>query len=194
MKPARPTLVTFACILALVMLPAGGARADEIGGVDDGARDGDRNAPSATRAAGAGLVAGTAAFSVGMVVGAVMFQDPGEGWSGLEAGFVLGSVMGGIALPLGVHAGNRGRGKGVAVVATSLAVGAAGLAVAAGTGRAFVLPMTVVGQIAACTAVEMRTSPQARPAPVTTRAPAPRISVGAAAIDGKPGFVIAGTF
>jgi len=85
----------------------------------------------------------------------------GEEWCGF-AGVLFGSVIGEmVALPLGVHLANRSRGSYAPGLATSLAVGLGGIALAAATGGIagpLVVPAIPVAQILAAISVERRTA------------------------------------
>ncbi len=183
MRSIRPYHAILACLLALLPVSAGSARADEIGGTAQSSQT-----HSASRAVGGGLLSGTLGFTAGFVIGMSMEGSSSNEYAGVEYGFVVGSVVGGIMLPLGVHGGNRSRGNGWLVMGTSVAVAATGWAATSATGNAFLLPVTALGQLVACTAVEMATTPDAEPTPTVGLSFAPTL------IDRKPGFVIAGRF
>ena len=135
-----------------------------------------------------GLATGVAGFGFGAVVGMMSQKDEAGELAGLE-GFVIGGSIGGaLALPLGVHAGNHGRGSLGAVMLTSVAVGGAGWAALYAFDEGAILPVTAMAQLVLCTVVEQATTPGSPSATAGVTAVAPCV------IAGGGGVVVTGRF
>ncbi len=104
----------------------------------------------------AGSASGTVGFMVGAIIGAGTSNDTDE-MAGLGEALVIGSIVGGLALPLGVHAGNRFQGDLGKVMGTSIIVGAAGWLVLWQTENSAVLPVIPLVQLVSCIIVENET-------------------------------------
>ncbi len=105
-----------------------------------------------------GTAVGTAGFLTGAIIGHQLTDDGSE-WDGIEGAMIGGSIIGGLALPLGVHGGNHNQGNLLAVEATSIGVGGLGWALFFGTGNEGLLFLTAVTQLWACVLVEQATTP-----------------------------------
>ncbi|MEZ4386327.1 MAG: hypothetical protein R3D98_01870 [Candidatus Krumholzibacteriia bacterium] len=166
---ATPVAQIVACTLVEVgtmdRRPASGAAAaDTLAGPDGRAAPTDERVTHDARAAFYGLAAGTAGFTVGALIGASVNDGDGE-LDGLVSGFIGGSILGAVTLPLGVHAGNAGQGDLGLVIGTSVLTGLIGWTAAATADEGALLLATPVAQLAACTAVEVATTPRGGPAP-----------------------------
>ena len=179
-RPARIVLV----IAVILATGAPIAHADEIfrdAPAPAPTTDGPRNA--ATLAV-AGLLAGATGFTAGALMGFNIGDGSGDGvLDGLENSVAVGSLLGGLTLPIGVHLANRSAGDGGKVVLTSVGVGVAGWSLALATETWELVPLTAVVQLFACVAVEQSTTPRAAP-----------IQVSAGMIDRAPALVIGGRF
>ncbi len=106
--------------------------------------------------AAGGVVGGLAGAFAGAVVGAKLTENDCED-CGL-AGVVYGGIAGGSAiLPLGVHLTNHRRGNFGLSLLSSLAIGAAGLAIAEQTNSAEIMLAVPVVQIVSSIMIERRT-------------------------------------
>jgi len=136
------------------------------------------------RAFAYGILAGTAGFAAGAMIGAGFSDDEHE-FDGLAAGFIGGSILGGLFLPLGVHKGNHKQGKLGLVMLTSVLTAGAGWGLAAATNDGAFVVATPLVQLVGCTAVEVATTPSPE---------SPRLAAGPMVMDGQPGLVVAGSF
>lgn len=156
--PDRRSVVLLLGALMFFSPPATEAQAGpgSVVSADTGRRDA---SPGAT-ALGA-LLGGAAGLVGGALVGGS--GDCYEFCLDIAIGAAIGEVLG---VALGAHAFNRGRGNPLADVGTSAGVGALGILVASGIGRAEdgVLLVAGLAQIAAVTLTEVRTSPRIEPA------------------------------
>ena len=144
---------------------------------------------------GAGIGCGAAGFMAGALIGASTSDNPQNEFDGLEEALVLGSLTGGITLPMGVHLANGNRGDTGKVVLTSLAIGAAGWwAAFAAESPGFLLVIPVM-QLVGCVMVEESTARHnmEREAPPESR-PGPEIQVGLTPTRQGLGLVVGGRF
>jgi hypothetical protein len=143
-----------------------------------------------------GAGAGVGGFMIGAVIGSSTSDNDGE-LEGAVSGFIGGSILGGLTLPLGVHAGNESQGDLALVVGTSLVTGLAGWAAAAALDDGNVLVVTPLVQLVACAMVETATTPDGsrrRREPEPVRSRAWDVSVSPLVGPRQAGFVVSGTF
>jgi len=146
-------------------------------------------------AAGAG--AGAVGFFCGAIIGQAIGKDGEDSLDGLEEGVIVGSVVGGLLLPLGVHGGNGGRGSLPHVMATSILVGAAGWALASELDGPTAVLATPLFQLGGCAAVEVATmpgQPDGQPQAARPAAAPATIAVGPGLIGGAAAVVVGGRF
>ncbi len=105
-----------------------------------------------------GLGGGLIGLGVGAGLGANLARNDQHEFSGLAEAFYIGSTIGAIGLGAGVHIGNERRGNSLAVMGSSLAVGAVGVATMVETDEPIVLPVTIVAQLLVAIAVEKHTA------------------------------------
>jgi len=110
----------------------------------------------------AGSASGTVGFMVGAIIGAGTSNNTGD-MAGLGEALVIGSIAGGLALPLGVHAGNRYQGDLEKVMGASIIVGATGWLVLLQTENSAVLPFIPIVQLVSCIIVENKTEKPNKP-------------------------------
>jgi hypothetical protein len=137
-----------------------------------------------------GLATGVAGFGFGAVAGAMVYKDETNDMAALEGIVIGGSIAGALTLPLGVHAGNHGRGHFGAVLATSVAVGAAGWVAMYAFEEGAILPVTAAAQLALCTVVEQATTPPRG----EVASASPTAVIAPCVIDGRGGLAVAGRF
>jgi hypothetical protein len=155
----------------------------------------DEDAPaSVTHMLVAGAASGAVGFLIGALIGGQVADDDDGGADDLDSlagAFVGGSILGGLAVPLGVNQANDGAGSLPLGLVTSVLVGGAGLLATDATGSAAVLLATPLFQLGACTAVEQLTDPR-RDEP--SGSPAPGVTVGVGMYDRAPALVVGGRF
>ena len=105
------------------------------------------------------VLGGLAAGAVGFV-GGLYFGDAAGPTDDLAVVFAWGLAVESLALPLGVHVGNEGRGKLWTSGLASLALGRGGGVVTYKSGTAAVVPVFVAAQLVAAVALESRSTPQ----------------------------------
>lgn len=140
-----------------------------------------------------GTAAGTLGFLSGAIIGINIDDDQGE-YSGLEEGLILGSIFGGLSLPLGVHAGNKSQGHLGKVMTTSIAVGGAGWLIIAKTGNGVFLQTLPLLQLIGCIIVENATTPANTPTEQAPLQPDPSFQVNLTPTRSGIGFFISGSF
>jgi len=131
-----------------------------------------------------GILAGTAGFAVGAVIGSG-FADGDREFDGLATGFIGGSILGGLFLPLGVHSGNKRQGNLGLVMLTSVLTAGVGWGLAGATNDGAFVVATPMIQLLGCTAVEVATTPGPEQ---------PSVTVAPMIMDRQPGLVFAGRF
>jgi hypothetical protein len=180
-------------MVALLIAAAGPVLADETSSVSER-----EVRPAHSVAFGVGT--GAAGFLVGFLVGSSDDGD-GEGLDDLANGIIIGSAVGALTLPLGVHAGNESQGNLGLVMLTSVLAGGAGWGLAAVLDDPHVVLVTPVLQIVSSVAVEIATTPRRSPSnePSSDDEVGPhdrdwdmRASVGV--IDRQPALLIGGRF
>ncbi len=108
------------------------------------------------------ILTGTGAGALGFAAGAAAGSTMGDGskeFSGVVEALVVGSIVGGLTLPLGVHHGNKDQGNLGLVMATSLAVGGVGWLIISESNSGAILPAIPLAQLIGCIMVEKATTP-----------------------------------
>jgi hypothetical protein len=118
---------------------------------------------------GSGMVLGgvtgfVLGYVVGGAIGAAAYRGgDSDSYDQLGAAVFGGAIMSSIAIPVGVHLGNRGRGKLVNSLLPSLAIGGIGIAVAVGSDNGIPLLVMPLAQIIASVWTESNSMPKPIP-------------------------------
>lgn len=116
-----------------------------------------------------GTSLGTLGFFSGALIGASI-SDHGSEFDGIEEALIVGSIFGGLALPTGVHWGNKKQGDFSKVMATSLAVAGLGWLILWQTEMENLLVGLPFVQLVSCMYVESSTISPNQSSPETQQA------------------------